>query len=105
MGLHRAYEVGGAVRDGLLAELRGEPFAAKDVDIAVVGNTFEELLALCRAEGSAAELVVARQRVALQLTAPWTPRARASSSPSPAPRSPPAPPATSSPSTPIPASR
>ena len=74
MGLHRAYEVGGAVRDELLAELRGEPFAAKDVDIAVVGNTFEELLALCRAEGSAAELVVARQRVGVRLTAPWTPR-------------------------------
>ena len=49
-------------------------FAAKDVDIAVVGNTFEELLALCRAEGSAAELVVARQRVGVRLTAPWTPR-------------------------------
>ena len=72
MGLHRAYEVGGAVRDGL--RRLAEPFAAKDVDIAVVGNTFEELLALCRAEGSAAELVVARQRVGVRLTAPWTPR-------------------------------
>jgi tRNA nucleotidyltransferase (CCA-adding enzyme) len=74
MGLPSAYEVGGAVRDGLLAEWHGQPFDPKDVDIAVVGTTFGELLQRCRAEGTASELVVARQPIGVRLTAKWTPR-------------------------------
>ena len=74
MGLHHAYEVGGAVRDALRAQWHGEPFDPEDIDIAVVGNTFEELLERCRAEGTASELVVARQPIGVRLTAKWTPR-------------------------------
>jgi tRNA nucleotidyltransferase/poly(A) polymerase len=67
MGFVHAYTVGGYHRDRLLGR------HSKDVDFAVAGNSFDELLARADAEGTAEVLRVAGQEIGVRLTARWTP--------------------------------